>query len=292
MKLVTELKDSLFNDDVADLCIDLTEIGIDSVMDDGVLSEVPIAKTIVALSKTGLAIRERNMLKQTLTFIRAFNSETISDDQLQKYKDKMTNNKYAEKELGRVLYLLDRNIDNVKSAILGKIFNAYVNGKMEWDKFCELSEVNRKYIELTRTSCYDDPSYQILSNLIHGRLTLTKKDGVTPLEQDIIVDGSNEIKNKLGTFTYDDLLLMVSDEQLKHEIGNGNDYSKVIAFRLLFERHEDAFKRLRIKEPATYKYINETNHIENDYVFQLDPMKFYSIPTYYLQKLTEAINEI
>ena len=150
----------------------------------------------------------------------------------------------------------------------------------------------RKYIELTRTSCYDDPSYQILSNLIHGRSTLTKKDGVTPLEQDIIVDGSNEIKNKLGTFTYDDLLLMVSDEQLKHEIGNGNDYSKVIAFRLLFERHEDTFKRLRIKEPATYKYINETNHIENDYVFQLDPMKFYSIPTYYLQKLTEAINEI
>ena len=43
-------------------------------------------------------------------------------------------NNYAEYicviTLGRVLYLLDRNIDNVKSAILGKIFNAYVNGKM------------------------------------------------------------------------------------------------------------------------------------------------------------------
>lgn len=146
MQLVTELKDSLFNDDIADLCIDLTEIGIDSVMDDGVLAEVPIDKTIVALSKTGLAIRERNMLKQTLAFIRAFNSETISDEQLQKYKDKMTDNKYAEKELGRVLYLLDRNIDNVKSAILGKIFNAYVNGKMGWDKFCELSEVNERML--------------------------------------------------------------------------------------------------------------------------------------------------
>ena len=64
---------------------------------------------------------------------------------------------------------------------------------------------------------------------------------------------------------------------------------KLMAFRLLFERHKEVFKRLRMKEPATYKYINETNHIENDYVFQLDPMKFYSIPTYYLQKLTEAI---
>lgn len=146
MQLVTEFKNSLFNDDVTDLCIDLTEIGIDSVMDEGVLSEVPIAKTIVALGKTGLALRERNMLKQTLTFIRAFNSETISDEQLQKYKDKISNNKYAEKELGRVLYLLDRNIDNVKSAILGKIYNAYVNGKLGWDKFCELSEVNERML--------------------------------------------------------------------------------------------------------------------------------------------------
>jgi hypothetical protein len=146
MQLVTEFKNSLFNDDVTDLCIDLTEIGIDSVMDEGVLSEVPIAKTIVALGKTGLALRERNMLKQTLTFIRAFNSETISDEQLQKYKDKISNNKYAEKELGRVLYLLDRNIDEAKSAILGKIYNAYVNGKIGWDRFCELSEVNERML--------------------------------------------------------------------------------------------------------------------------------------------------
>lgn len=146
MQLVTEFKNSLFNDDVTDLCIDLTEIGIDSVMDDGVLSEVPIAKTIVALGKMGLALRERNMLKQTLAFIRAFNSETISDEQLQKYKDKISNDKYAEKELGRVLYLLDRNIDNVKSAILGNIYNAYVNEKIGWDRFCELSEVNERML--------------------------------------------------------------------------------------------------------------------------------------------------
>lgn len=171
MKLVTELKDSLFNDNVADLCIDLTEIGIDSVMDDGVLSEVPIAKTIVALSKTGLAIRERNMLKQTLTFISAFNSETISDEQLQKYKDKMTNNKYAEKELGRVLYLLDRNIDNVKSAILGKIFNAYVNGKMGWDKFCELSEVNeRMFVSDYKMLLSDEKMQYTNGNYIISRL--------------------------------------------------------------------------------------------------------------------------
>ena len=142
MQLVTELKDSLFNDDISDLCVDLTEIGIDSVMKDGVLSEIPIAKTIVSLSKTGIALRERNMLKQTLIFIKAVNSETISEENLKKYKSKLQNDNFAEKELGRVLYLLDRNIENIKSVILGKMYHSYVNGKISWEKFCELSEVN------------------------------------------------------------------------------------------------------------------------------------------------------
>lgn len=150
----------------------------------------------------------------------------------------------------------------------------------------------RKYIELTETNCEDVASYQILSNLVHGRATPMKKDGTTQLDQTVIIKGCNEIKDKLGNYTYADLLLKITDDKLKNEILNGNDYSKVIAFRLLFERHEDIFKSLRKKEPATYKYINETNHIENDYIFQLDPMKFYSIPTYYLQKLKKAVGKI
>lgn len=150
----------------------------------------------------------------------------------------------------------------------------------------------RKYIELTKTNCKNTALYQVLSNLIHGRAIPTEDDDITQLDQTVIIRGCNEINDKLGNFTYGDLLSLVTDEKLKNEIASGNDYSKVMAFRLLFERHKEVFKRLRMKEPATYKYINETNHIENDYVFQLDQMKFYSIPTYYLQKLTEAINEI
>lgn len=151
---------------------------------------------------------------------------------------------------------------------------------------------HRKYIEFTKTNCKNTASYKVLSNLIHGRAIPTEDDDITQLDQTVIIRGCNEINDKLGNFTYGDLLSLVTDEKLKNEIASGNDYSKVMAFRLLFERHKEVFKRLRMKEPATYKYINETNHIENDYVFQLDPMKFYSIPTYYLQKLKEAINEI
>ena len=79
---------------------------------------------------------------------------------------------------------------------------------------------------------------------------------------------------------------------MKQQIDEGDSYHKVLAFRLLLERHEDIFKDLRKNEPGTYKFINETNHIENDYVFQLNPLEFYSVPDLYLEKLRQAIEHI
>lgn len=150
----------------------------------------------------------------------------------------------------------------------------------------------RKYIELTVTDCSNSPAYQVLSNLIHGRSLATENDGITPLDQNCFTIGCAEIKANLDGLNYEEILSLISDENLKNQISIGDDYIKVIAFRLLFERHETIFKELRKKEPATYKFINETNHIENDYVFQLDPLKFYSIPSFYLLKLSAAVSSL
>ena len=46
---------------------------------------------------------------------------------------------------------------------------------------------------------------------------------------------------------------------------------------------------LRREHPEACKFLNETNHIENDYVFQLDPEKFYSIPEVYVQEIRDFI---
>lgn len=42
--------------------------------------------------------------------------------------------------------------------------------------------------------------------------------------------------------------------------------------------------------PAACKYVNETNHVENDYIFQLDPFKYFSIPKFYMDQLEEFVN--
>lgn len=46
----------------------------------------------------------------------------------------------AEEELGRVIVLLNSNIDLKKSEILAKFYRAYVCEKIDWLMFCELSD--------------------------------------------------------------------------------------------------------------------------------------------------------
>lgn len=60
--------------------------------------------------------------------------------------------------------------------------------------------------------------------------------------------------------------------------------------RLLFERYNGLLKGLRSKYPAACKFVNETNHIENDYIFQLNPFKFFEIPEIYLSELKDFIS--
>lgn len=148
----------------------------------------------------------------------------------------------------------------------------------------------RKYVELTLANSTNSPEYHVLSNLIHGREEATETDGKTLLDSDVFIKGCSIVESNLDGIVYKDILNMVSDEVLKKEISDGDAYSKLIAFRLLFERHSELFSVLRKNAPAAHKFLNETNHIENDYVFQLNPLKFYSVPDIYLKELSKVVS--
>lgn len=80
-KLVDDFEKSLFNSS-KDVISDYLEIGIDSLMNEGILKEIPIVNTIVGVLKIGKNVHDRNLLKQTLTFINEFNNNKISHDKL------------------------------------------------------------------------------------------------------------------------------------------------------------------------------------------------------------------
>ncbi len=144
-KIVPAFQTTLFDPTLSDACIDIAELGIDSVLDDGIFKSLPIASVLIGLGKTAQNIHDRNLLKQSAQFINTFNTKTISQTVLNKHRNKLNNNpKFAEEELGRVVILLNSNVETKKSELLGKFYRAYVLEEINWELFCEFAEITSK----------------------------------------------------------------------------------------------------------------------------------------------------
>lgn len=147
-KIIPIFEESLFNPSLRDVTVEMIEFGIDSILDEGLIKNIPIVRLLIGGVKTMQNIHERNLLVQTLGFIKSFNKQMLTQSKIDKYREKLQeNNSYAQKELGRVIFLLNINIDLRKSEILGRLYSSFVNQDIDWHLFCELSDVNsRLYI--------------------------------------------------------------------------------------------------------------------------------------------------
>jgi hypothetical protein len=148
-KLVPVFKETIFDDNMKSNFADLVEVGIDSLLDSEILKKIPIARLLVGSVELGQKIYERNLLKQTVSFINEFNRGEVSQEKLRAHKLKLDENpKLAERELERVIITLNGNVDMQKSQILGCLYSNYINKRIDWNQFCEMTEItNRIFIQ-------------------------------------------------------------------------------------------------------------------------------------------------
>ena len=155
-KLVPAFETTLFDPTLSDACSDMAELGIDSLLDDGVFKSIPVVSLLIGVGKTAQNIHDRNLLKQTIKFINTFNEKSISQEKINKYRKKIQSKpKYAEEELGRVIILLNSNDELKKSELLGKFYRAYGDETIDWDTFCELSDITSRLFVSDLQLLYD-----------------------------------------------------------------------------------------------------------------------------------------
>ncbi len=149
-KLITSLKDTLFSP-VYNIMSEFVEIGIDELLNDGMLRKIPFVRAITSFCELGCNLRERNLIKQALNFIIEFEAGRISEEKLDAHRKYLDSHpEEAEKELSRILILLNEHIEQIRSKVLGSFYAAYINGDISanrmisWERFCELSEANRR----------------------------------------------------------------------------------------------------------------------------------------------------
>lgn len=150
----------------------------------------------------------------------------------------------------------------------------------------------RKYIEHQyKNPLQDSNAYNIISSVVHGRPKATHDlEGNDVLKDDEYDDGVAYIQNYITDFDYSDILDKLSVSNLITRYKNEEStYIKMLILRAYTEQNTEARERLRSKNDVLRKYIDETYHIENDYIYSLDIRKFNVVPENYINDANEFI---
>jgi energy-coupling factor transporter ATP-binding protein EcfA2 len=127
--------------------------------------------------------------------------------------------------------------------------------------------------------------YNLLASLFHKRAIPTIKSGTEnrDMTQEEMSDAEKRIKVAIDTFSYDDLLIQINDDAAMREKFLATDvgYEKIQLFRIIKGKHDD---------DVITKFINESYHIENEYVMQLNPHKFESVPEYVVDECAKLLS--
>ena len=124
-------------------------------------------------------------------------------------------------------------------------------------------------------------AYHLLSNLFHKRdePQYHPFDDSNMMTQNEIEEATEEIKNKIEEeFCYSSCYQnIIDDDEIKRLYSeSNNNYEKLQIYRILFnENNENRVIR---------KFVNETFHIENDYIYQLNPFHYQTIPHYIIKE--------
>ncbi len=132
--------------------------------------------------------------------------------------------------------------------------------------------------------------YQLISNLIHKREKPEFNDGSVnrDMTSEEIISGNKEIQKLIHDFEFNKVLKIISDEKEMKKIylATENNYEKLHIYRIIFDKKND------IEFSVIKKFINEAFHIENDYIYQLNPRKYQMVPQFVIDECDKAISNI
>ncbi|MFL2099839.1 hypothetical protein [Desemzia sp. FAM 23991] len=150
-KLVKSFSETIFNDSTKDVSVDMIEASFDTLFESEIIKGIPIVNAIMAIGKTGIMLKNRNLIRQTLQFMHELNNGTIINEKKEKFVERIKNgDKKSQKEVERIMLILESTIDIEKSTILAKFVVAYINEQLSYTEFQELTDtLSRSYLSDT-----------------------------------------------------------------------------------------------------------------------------------------------
>lgn len=217
--------------------------------------------------------------------------EPIIDFGINHKPNKQTNICYLKNTNGTIS---EQKIE-VKDDVLSTIKFYYKEAINESNNIISRICFLRKYLEhVCSDDINDDCAYNILSSIIHGTELRKKIDNDTYklLTPEEIKKGETTIKEYIHGFHSAKIVAedITSDNILQMYNGEINNYIKVQLFRVYLEISNNRNK-IKEQDNVLLKFIDEIYHIENDYIFSLDLIKFDIIPSFIMSNIDKFMND-
>jgi ABC-type dipeptide/oligopeptide/nickel transport system ATPase subunit len=146
----------------------------------------------------------------------------------------------------------------------------------------------RRLLEVTHQK---GDAFDILSNVFHKRRTPKKFDGgeLRDMTEEEIKAGCEAVLGKIPDFSYAAALGLVTDKQQMKQLyhASTSNYEKLHLYRILFDHEED-----KVKSNVILKFINEAFHIENNYIYQLNPREYQLVPHFVIKECDKYVATI
>ncbi|MEW4412478.1 AAA family ATPase [Clostridium sp. AN503] len=133
-----------------------------------------------------------------------------------------------------------------------------------------------------------DKAWHLLSNLFHKRKqpTFPDENGLRLMTQEEIIQAEMSIREYIPSFNYDTEYEKTQNIALLVALYNEStsNYEKLQIYRIIFNENNG--------NRVVRKFVNETFHVENDYLFQLNPREYDTIPQYIIDECDKDIMAI
>jgi hypothetical protein len=203
-KLSNSFEETLKDSDLLNVTIELAETFSDTLLEDGILKDIPIIGSIVGLTKAVISINDRLLIKKLIYFISEFND--IDQEKRNKLISGIDNSEKEQIKLGeKLLYIIDKSDDHITARYIAILFRAFLNEELSYSEFLRCSAIIQKmliqdlekFIETkvedieTEITQYDKGISDFQNSLITSGICATETERISIRDQD-----DNNMSNK------------------------------------------------------------------------------------------------
>ncbi|HLW62065.1 MAG TPA: hypothetical protein VKY33_01575 [Flavobacterium sp.] len=144
-----DLESIIKDSDLSSLLKDYSEIIVDSFIEEGVIKELPIIGTIIGLVNFSNSLNQHFTTKKLCKFLIQLDKIPI-EKRRRKINEINSSNKYASSVGETILEILDKIDTDGKPELIGRIFAAFIEERIDYKTFLKISYIIKSifYLDL------------------------------------------------------------------------------------------------------------------------------------------------